>query len=159
MTVSLMPFVWYARDAEAAAAFYASVIPGSHVDRVTVLPVDSPSGPVGAVRVVEFTLAGSPVMAMTAGPHDDYNDAVSLMLSCDTQAEVDALWSGLLQGGGREIACGWLHDRYGLRWQICPRRMGEMMAAPDRTAAARAAAAMMGMVKLDLAALEAAFAG
>jgi predicted 3-demethylubiquinone-9 3-methyltransferase (glyoxalase superfamily) len=82
-----------------------------------------------------------------------------MLLSCDSQAEVDRLWSGLLQGGGREIACGWLHDRFGLRWQIVPRRMFEMMAAPDRAAAARASTAMMGMVKLDLPSLEAAFAG
>jgi predicted 3-demethylubiquinone-9 3-methyltransferase (glyoxalase superfamily) len=159
MTVSFTPFIWYTSQAEEAAAFYASVIPHSHVDRVTALPVDSPSGPAGSVRVVEFTLAGTPVMAFTAGPHDTFNDAVSMVLSCDSQAEVDGLWSGLLQGGGKEIACGWLHDRFGLRWQIVPRRMFEMMAAPDRAAAARASTAMMGMVKLDLPALEAAFAG
>jgi predicted 3-demethylubiquinone-9 3-methyltransferase (glyoxalase superfamily) len=129
------------------------------VDCVTALPVDSPSGPAGSVSVVEFTLAGTPAVAFTAGPHDTFNDAVSMVLSCDSQAEVDQLWSGLLQGGGREIACGWLHDRFGLRWQIVPRRMFEMMAAPDRAAAAGASTAMMGMVKLDLLALEAAFAG
>jgi predicted 3-demethylubiquinone-9 3-methyltransferase (glyoxalase superfamily) len=159
MTVSFAPFIWYTSEAEEAAAFYASVVPNSRVDRVTALPVDSPSGPAGSVRVVEFTLAGTPVMAFTAGPHDTFNDAVSMVLSCDSQAEVDRLWSGLLQGGGREIACGWLHDRFGLRWQIVPRRMFEMMAAPDRAAAARASTAMMGMVKLDLPSLEAAFAG
>jgi predicted 3-demethylubiquinone-9 3-methyltransferase (glyoxalase superfamily) len=159
MSVTLTPFLWYTSEAEEAAAFYASVIPNSHVDRVTALPVDSPSGPSGSVKVVEFTLAGRPVTAMTAGPHDPFNDAVSMLLTCDDQAEVDTLWNSLLQGGGKEIACGWLHDRFGLRWQICPRRMFEMMASPDKAAAARASVAMMGMVKLDLPALEAAFAG
>lgn len=159
MTVTLTPFLWYTSEAEEAAAFYASVIPNSHVDRVTALPVDSPSGPAGSVKVVEFTLAGRPVKAMTAGPHDPFNDAVSMLLTCDTQVELDRLWSALLQGGGKEVACGWLTDRFGLRWQICPQRMFGMMASPDRAAAARASTAMMGMVKLDLAALEAAFAG
>jgi predicted 3-demethylubiquinone-9 3-methyltransferase (glyoxalase superfamily) len=159
MSVTLTPFLWYTSEAEEAAAFYASVIPNSHVDRVTALPVDSPSGPSGSVKVVEFTLAGRPVTAMTAGRHDAFNDAVSMLLTCDTQEEVDRLWTALLEGGGREVACGWLTDRYGLRWQICPRRMFDMLAAPDKAAAARAAAAMMGMVKLDLPALDAAFAG
>ncbi len=159
MTVTLTPFLWYTSEAEEAAAFYASIIPNSHVDQVTALPADNPSGPAGSVKIVDFTLAGKPMIAMTAGRHDAFNDAVSMVLACDTQEEVDALWDGLRAGGGREVACGWLNDRFGLRWQIVPRRMFEMMAAPDRAAAARASAAMLGMIKLDLPALEAAFAG
>lgn len=158
MAVSFAPHLWYAEHAEDAARFYVSIIPNSSLDRITPLPIATPSGPAGAVTVVEFTLAGAPVMAITAGPHHEFNDAISLMLICDTQAEIDAMWNGLSEGG-RPIACGWLKDRYGVAWQIAPRRLGVMIADPDRARAARAAAAMMGMVKLDLAALEASFAG
>jgi predicted 3-demethylubiquinone-9 3-methyltransferase (glyoxalase superfamily) len=107
--------------------------------------------------VVEFTLAGVPFTAITAGPHHDFNDAISFMLICDTQAEIDGLWDGLLQGGGKPLACGWLMDRYGVRWQIVPRCLGEMIADEDRARAAAVAKAMLGLLKLDIAALEAAF--
>ncbi|MGQ0672454.1 MAG: VOC family protein [Hyphomicrobium sp.] len=159
MAISFAPHLWYTKDAEEAARFYVSVIPRSSFDRVTVLPIETPSGPPGSVAVVEFTLAGAPVMAISAGPHHPFNDAISLMLLCDTQAEIDALWSGLTSGGGKPVQCGWLQDRYGVSWQVAPRRLGEMIGDPDRAKAARAASAMMGMVKLDLAALEAAYKG
>jgi predicted 3-demethylubiquinone-9 3-methyltransferase (glyoxalase superfamily) len=159
MAISFSPFIWYAKDAEGAAQHYTSVIPNSRIDHRWSLPVDTPSGPPGSVTVVEFTLAGSRVMAMTAGPHHEYNDAISLMLECDTQAEIDAMWDGLQQGGGKPVACGWMQDRYGVRWQITPRRMGEWIGAPERAAAARVALAMMSMVKLDIAALEKAAKG
>lgn len=159
MAVVLAPFLWYVREAEEAARFYASVIPNSRVDRVTALPTDSPSGPAGSVVVVEFILAGRPVMAMTAGEHHPFNDAISLILLCDTQDEIDALWDGLLRDGGTPVACGWLKDRFGVSWQVAPRFFGEMFSDPDREKAARAAKAMMGMVKFDLAALRAAFEG
>ena len=155
MTVRLTPHLWYAERAEEAAQFYASVIPNSHLGRVTTMPAESPAGPPGSVTLVELTLAGSPVTAMPAGPLDPFNHAVSLVLSCDTQAEIDRLWEGLLAGGTAE-RCGWLRDRYGLSWQIVPRRLGELMADPDRARAARVATAMLGVVKLDLATLEAA---
>lgn len=156
MSVTFAPHLWYTADAEEAAHFYASVIPRSSVDRVTYLPVETPSGPAGSVAVVEFTLAGAPVMAISAGLHDPFNDAISLMLLCDTQAEIDAMWDGLLEGGGAPVQCGWLKDRYGVSWQIAPRALGEMMADADRMKAARVASAMMRMVKFDIAALEAA---
>lgn len=159
MAVVLAPFLWYVREAEEAAHFYASVIPNSRVDRVTILPTETPSGPVGSVVVVEFTLAGQPVMAMSAGTHHAFNDAISLMLLCDRQEEIDMLWDGLLRDGGTPVACGWLKDRFGVSWQIAPRAFGEMFSDPDRNKAARAANAMMGMVKFDLAALKAAFDG
>lgn len=159
MTITFAPHLWYAKDAEAAARFYASVIPNSSVDRVTMLPADTPSGPAGSVAVVEFTLAGAPVMAISAGPHHDFNDAISLMLLCDTQAEIDALWEGLTAGGGKPVMCGWLKDRFGVSWQVAPRKLGEMMNDPDRARAARVATAMLQMVKLDLAVLEAAWNG
>lgn len=156
MTVKFVPHLWYAEHAEEAARFYVSVIPNSSFDRLTKLPADTPSGPAGSVSVVEFTLAGAPVMAISAGPHHEFNDAISLVLVCDTQAEIDHLWAGLLQGGGKPVQCGWLKDRYGVSWQITPRRLGQMIASggPRGMAATKA---MMGMVKLDIAQLEAAY--
>ena len=154
----ITPFLWYAREAEEAAAFYASIFPDSRVTRVTAMPADSPSGPPGSVKVVEFVLFGQPFMAMSAGPLDPFNHAVSFVVNCDDQAELDRYWNALLAGGKAE-ACGWLTDRYGLSWQIVPTVLGEMMANPDRARAKRAAEAMMKMVKLDIAALKAAYAG
>ena len=155
MAVSITPHLWYAEKAEEAARFYASIIPDSRVDRVTTMPVETPAGPPGSVTVVELTLAGAPFIAMSAGPLDPFNHAVSFVLGCDTQEEIDRLWDALLDGGTPE-QCGWLRDRYGVCWQVVPRRLGELMAGPDRARAARVATAMLGMVKLDLAALEAA---
>lgn len=155
----IFPFLWYATDAEGAAAFYASIFPGSRVDRVTTLQSDSPSGKAGSVKVVDFTLFGQRFQAMTAGPHHEFNDAMSLMVECDDQAELDRYWNALLDNGGKPQACGWIIDRYGVRWQICPRVMNELLASTDLAASKRASDAMLQMVKLDLAKLEAAFKG
>ena len=155
----VVPFLWYSEHAEEAATFYAGLIPDSRVVRVTAMPAESPSGPAGSVKVVEFVLAGRDVFAMKAGPLDPFNQSVSFVFHYDSQDEIDRYWDGLLAGGGREEECGWLRDRYGLAWQIVPRRMFEMMASPDRAAARRASEAMMTMRKFDLARLEAAFRG
>jgi predicted 3-demethylubiquinone-9 3-methyltransferase (glyoxalase superfamily) len=154
----IVPHLWYTDKAEEAAAFYASVIPNSKVISVTALPADSPSGPAGSVKVVEFTLLGQPFVAFSAGPLDPFNHAVSFMIECDDQAEIDRLWDALGKDGTIEH-CGWLKDRYGLSWQIAPRALGDMMKDPDRAKAKRVAEAMMKMVKLDLAQLEAAYRG
>ena len=153
---TVMPFLWYTDKAEEAARFYCAVIPDSKIISSHDMPADSPSGPPGSVKVVQFVLAGRPFMAMAAGKHDPFNHAISLMVEVDTQDELDRIWNALLDGGAPE-ACGWLKDRYGVSWQITPRRLNEMMAAPDRAAAKRAAEAMMNMVKLDIAELEKAF--
>ena len=155
----LFPFLWFAKDAEGAARFYASIFPDSRVARVSVMQSDSPSGPPGSVRVVDFTLMGQRFQAMTAGKHDEFNDAMSLMVECDDQAELDRYWKALLKGGGKEVACGWLNDRFGVRWQLVPRVLNEMMASKDTEASKRATDAMMNMVKLDIGKLEAAFEG
>jgi predicted 3-demethylubiquinone-9 3-methyltransferase (glyoxalase superfamily) len=154
----IKPFLWYTKEAEEAAAFYASVLPNSKVDSVTTLPTDTPSGPAGSVKVVEFTLVGQPFMAISAGPLDPFNHAVSFIVECDDQPEIDRLWNALSKDGQKE-QCGWLKDRYGLFWQIVPKEMGAMMKDPDRTRAKRVADAMLKMVKLDLAELEKAYAG
>jgi predicted 3-demethylubiquinone-9 3-methyltransferase (glyoxalase superfamily) len=155
---SIQPFLWYSNDADEAARFYTSIFPNSKIDRVVTMPADSPSGPAGSVVVVEFTLMGSPMTAMTAGPLDPFNHAVSLMVECDTQAEVDRFYGALLDGGAEEN-CGWVRDRYGLSWQIVPRVMNEFMRSSDRAAAKRAADAMLQMKKLDIAKLEEAYRG
>lgn len=152
-------FLWYAKDAEEAARLYCSIFPDSRVERVTPLMSESPSGPPGSVKVVEFTLFGQPFQAMSAGPHHDFNDAISLVVMCETQAELDRYWDALLAGGGQPQACGWLTDRYGLRWQIVPARMGELMRDSDPARAKRVGDAMLKMVKLDIAALETAYRG
>ena len=155
----IVPHLWYAKEAEEAAAFYASVFPDSRVVRVTALPAESPSGPAGSVKVVEFELFGQPFMAITAGPLDDFNHAVSFVVNCDDQAEVDRYWNALLAAGGTAEQCGWLRDRFGLCWQIVPTVLGRLMTDPDRAKAKRAVEAMLKMVKLDAAALQAAFDG
>jgi predicted 3-demethylubiquinone-9 3-methyltransferase (glyoxalase superfamily) len=155
----ITPFLWYAREAEEAAAFYTSVFPDSRVTRVVTMPSESPSGPPGSVKVVEFVLFGQPFTAMTAAGNDAFNHAVSFVVSCADQAEVDRYWNGLLRGGGQPEACGWLKDRFGLSWQIVPAVMFEMMADPDVTRTRRATEAMMKMVKFDVAALKAAYEG
>jgi predicted 3-demethylubiquinone-9 3-methyltransferase (glyoxalase superfamily) len=155
----IVPHLWYRKDAEEAARFYATVFPDSRVDRVTPLPIDSPSGPAGSVHVVEFTLLGQAFMAIGAGPHHDFNDAISFLVNCDSQAEIDRYWNAILEDGGIPQACGWIIDKYGVRWQIVPAAFGEMVASPDKEAAKRVAKAMMQQVKFDIATLEAAFRG
>jgi predicted 3-demethylubiquinone-9 3-methyltransferase (glyoxalase superfamily) len=154
---NIFPHLWYATEAEEAARFYASIFPDSRVDRVTPLMSESPSGPPGSVKVVDFTLLGQRFQAMSAGPHHDFNDAISIVVLCDDQAELDRYWNALLAGGGRPQACGWLIDRYGLRWQIVPEALDAMMADQDPVRSKRVTDALLKMVKLDIAALEKAY--
>jgi predicted 3-demethylubiquinone-9 3-methyltransferase (glyoxalase superfamily) len=155
----IFPFLWYAKEAEEAAKFYASIFPDSHVDRVTSLQSESPSGPPGSVKVVDFTLFGQPFRAMSAGPHHEFNDAISMVVLCDDQAELDRYWKALLERGGKPQACGWLIDRFGVRWQIIPAAFEEMMRDKDRARSKRVTDAMLKMVKLEIAALEKAYRG
>ena len=154
----ITPHLWYAKEAEEAAAFYASIFPDSRVTRVTEMPAESPSGPPGSVKIVEFVLFGQDFMAISAGPLDAFNHSISFLVNCDTQEEIDRYWNALLEGGSAE-QCGWLKDRYGLSWQIAPTVLGEMMTDPDKAKAKRVAEAMLKMVKLDVGALQAAYAG
>lgn len=155
----IFPFLWYAKEAEEAAKFYASIFPNSRVDRVTPMLSESPSGPPGSVKVVDFTLFGQPFQAMTAGPHHEFNDAISMVVLCDNQAELDRYWNAFLETGGKAQACGWLTDRFGVRWQIVPVVMDEMMSDKDPAKSKRVTDAMMTMIKLDIAALEKAYRG
>lgn len=152
----IVPHLWYAKEAEEAAHFYTSIFPDSRIQRVTDVLTESPSGPAGSVKVVEFTLFSQPFMAITAGPLEAFNHAISFRVMCDDQAEIDKYWKALLDGGSEE-ECGWLRDRHGVPWQIVPKALGDMMADPDRARAKRVADAMLKMVKLDEAALQAAY--
>ena len=154
----IFPHFWYVTEAEEAARFYASIFPDSRVDRVMALPVDTPSGPAGSVKIVDFTLFGKRFQAMSAGPLDPFNHAISMVVLCEDQAELDRYWAALLKGG-KEEACGWLRDRYGVCWQIIPRLMDDMLADTNVERAKRVANAMLKMVKLDIAALQAAHDG
>jgi predicted 3-demethylubiquinone-9 3-methyltransferase (glyoxalase superfamily) len=146
--------LWYAKEAEEAAHFYASIFPDSRVERVWALPSESPSGPAGSVKVVEFSLFGQRFQAMSAGAHHDFNDAISIVVSCDDQTELDRYWNALIESGGKAQACGWLIDRFGLRWQIVPAVLDEWMQDPEPARAKRVSDAMLKMVKLDIKALE-----
>ncbi|MEO6398289.1 MAG: VOC family protein [Tepidiformaceae bacterium] len=152
----IIPHLWFPEKAEEAAEFYETIIPDSHVDSVTTLPADTPSGPEGSVQVVEFTLSGQPFLAINAGPLDPFNHAVSFVLKCKDQEEIDELWEALSAGGSTE-PCGWLKDRYGLSWQIVPNLLDVLMKDGDHDRAKRVAEAMLGMGKLDVAALQAAY--
>lgn len=157
-TQKIFPHLWYAKEAEEAARFYASIFPDSRIDRVVPLPIDTPSGPAGSVKVVDFTLFGQRFQAISAGPLDPFNHAVSFVVLCDTQAELDRYWDALLEGGNTE-ACGWLRDRYGVSWQIVPAAMDAMLGDTDLERARRVMTTMLKMVKLDLAQLQAAYDG
>ncbi|MFE0755995.1 VOC family protein [Inquilinus sp. NPDC058860] len=150
--------LWFEKDMEAAIGFYTALIPGSAVHWITPLPADTPSGPAGSVRLAGFTLGDQRYQAIEAGPLDPFNHAFSIMVECDSQAEVDRLWDALKEGGAVE-QCGWLRDRWGLSWQIVPKRLGELMGDPDQAKVRRVTEAMLQMVKIDIAGLEAAAKG
>lgn len=149
----ITPCLWLDGQAEEAARFYVSVFPDSRVERVLEAPADTPSVPAGAALLVEFTLDGSRYLALNGGPGVPFNEAVSLHIDCADQAEVDHYWEALSEGG-QTIQCGWLQDRWGLCWQVVPRRMHELLHDPDPQRARRAMEAMMLMEKLVIADLE-----
>ena len=150
--------VWYDKDAEAAARFYAEVFPDSEVHAVHRAPGDYPSGKEGDVLVVEFTVAGIPCIGLNGGPVFKHNEAFSFQIATDDQAETDRYWNAIVGNGGAESACGWCKDKWGLSWQITPRVLTEAMARGGDVAK-RAFEAMMEMQKIDVAKIEAAVRG
>jgi predicted 3-demethylubiquinone-9 3-methyltransferase (glyoxalase superfamily) len=158
MSDKIAPCLWFDGRAEEAARLYTSLLPDSRIDAVHRAPADYPSGRKGDVLTVEFTLAGRPFVGLNGGPYFTFNEAVSFQLFCDDQAEIDRLTAALSAVPEAE-QCGWVKDRFGLSWQIVPRRLRELMADPDPARAQRAMQAMMGMKRLDIAALERAAAG
>jgi predicted 3-demethylubiquinone-9 3-methyltransferase (glyoxalase superfamily) len=149
--------LWFDTEGEAAANYYASVFKDSKIGRVSRYTEAGP-GPAGSVQTVEFELNGQKFLALNGGPLYTFNEAVSVMVQCQDQAEVDYYWTRLSEGGS-EVACGWLKDKYGLFWQIVPTALLDMIADPDPEKARRASEAMFTMKKLDIAALQRAYAG
>lgn len=154
----IIPCLWFDKQAEEAANFYVSLMPDSRVDAVIRAPGDYPSGQSGDVLVVEFTLGGSRYTALNGGPHFKFNEAISLQIDCEDQAEVDRLTEALSAVPEAE-QCGWVKDRYGLSWQIVPRAMTRFLSDPDEGVRKRTFAAMMGMKRLNIAELERAARG
>lgn len=149
--------LWYDRDAEAAARFYAATFPDSEVRAVRRAPGDYPDGNAGDVLTVEFTVCGIPCIGLNGGPQFSHTEAFSFQIATDDQAETDRLWDAIVSGGGEESMCGWCKDAWGISWQITPRVLSEAMAAGG-AAAERAFRAMMTMRKIDIAAIETAIA-
>jgi 2-polyprenyl-6-hydroxyphenyl methylase/3-demethylubiquinone-9 3-methyltransferase len=151
--------LWYERDAETAARFYAATFPDSFVGAVHRAPSDNPSGKEGAVLTVDFTVMGIPCMGLNGGPGVPHNWAFSFQVATDDQAETDRYWNAIVGNGGEESQCGWCKDAWGVSWQITPRVLMDAFNGSDRAAAKRAFDAMMGMKKIDIAAIEAAIRG
>lgn len=153
MRQKITPFLWFNDNAEEAAAFYVSVFPHSKVTDIARM------GEGGPALTVAFTLDGEDFVGLNGGPVHTFTEAVSFVIDCETQEEVDRYWDALTADGGQPGDCGWLKDRFGLSWQVVPRRLPELLTDPDPARAQRALQAMMTMHKLDIAALETAADG
>lgn len=151
--------LWYERDAEEAAQFYAKIFPDSSVRAVHRAPGDFPSGTEGDVLTVEFTVLGIPCLGLNGGPTFKHNEAFSFQVATEDQAETDRYWNAIVENGGQESACGWCKDKWGISWQITPVVLTKAYTSGDRAAAKRAFEAMMTMKKIDIAAIEAALRG
>ncbi|HZH76828.1 MAG TPA: VOC family protein [Archangium sp.] len=156
-TQKITPFLWFNQEAEEAVNFYVSLFKDSKILSVSRYG-DSGPGPKGSVMAISFQLAGQKFHALNGGPHFKFTEAISLFVDCESQEEVDTLWSKLTADGGQESRCGWLKDRYGLSWQIVPTRFMQMMQDKDPKRTQRVMQAMMTMNKFDLARLEQAYA-
>lgn len=154
--VTVATCLWFDRQAEEAATFYTSLIPNSRITAVSRYEKGGPM-PEGTALIVSFELAGTPYMALNGGPHFTFTEAASIVVTCETQMEIDALWQALTADGGAESQCFWLKDRYGLSWQIVPSQIQRWMMSEDKVAAARVMSVIMSSVKPDIARLETAF--
>ncbi|HRH24161.1 MAG TPA: VOC family protein [Candidatus Paceibacterota bacterium] len=153
----ITPFLWFDKDAKAAAEFYVSVFgEDSKIRNEQIMP-PAPTG--DRVEVMNITLRGQDFTLMAAGPYFKFNESVSFVIDCKDQEEVDYFWNALTADGGQESMCGWLKDKYGMSWQVTPRRLIELTTSSDREKAGRATAAMLTMKKIDIAAIEAAYEG
>ncbi|MGH8828029.1 MAG: VOC family protein [Jiangellaceae bacterium] len=158
MTQKITPSLWFDHDAEEALAFYTSIFDDARIVSVSRYGEGAPFA-AGTLVSATFELAGQQFMAINGGPHDQFNDAVSFMVSCEGQEEVDRYWDALLADGGTPTQCGWLKDRFGVSWQVIPDALPRYLSDPDPQKAQRATEAMLKMVKIDLAGLTAAYEG
>lgn len=154
----ITPFLWFDGCAEQAVEHYLSIFPNSRVTHVARWGKGAPA-PEGSVMSMTFELAGQTFMALNGGPMYKFSPAISLFVSCEDQAEVDAIWSKLIAAGGKPTACGWIDDKFGVTWQIIPKQLMELMGDPDPQKAGRVAQAMMKMQKIEVAELQRAHAG
>jgi predicted 3-demethylubiquinone-9 3-methyltransferase (glyoxalase superfamily) len=158
ITQKITPFLWFDSNAEEAVKFYTSIFPNSRILTTTRYPGENPGGRAkGSVMTIGFELAGQAFTALNAGPHFKFNEAISFVVNCDSQAEIDLYWEKLTSGGGSPVECGWLKDRFGLSWQIVPTILWDLMKDPSK--GERAVKAVWKMKKLDLAAIKAAAEG
>jgi len=157
--IKVAPCLWFDKNAEEAARFYAETFPDSRVTAVHKSPVDYPSGKAGDTLTVEFTVLGQPFVGLNGGPAFHFSEAVSFQVYTETQEETDRYWNAIVGNGGQESMCRWCKDKFGLSWQIVPRVLIEAIADPDKAAAKRAMDAMMTMKKIDIAKIEAAHRG
>lgn len=155
--MQITPFLWFDHQAQEAAQFYCSIFPNSKSDDVTTDGEGAPV-PAGNITSVSFELEGQPFIAFNGGPHYTFSPAISLYVSCQTQAEVDELWEKLSHGS-QERQCGWIKDKFGVSWQIIPTVLGEMLGDPDKTKANNVLQAMLQMEKIDIDKLRAAYEG
>lgn len=151
----ITPYLWFDRNAEEAVNFYVSIFANSSIGNIARYPEGAP-GPEGTAMTIAFKLEGQDFVAINGGPHFKFNEAVSFLVDCDTQAEIDTLWDKLVAGGS-EQPCGWLKDKYGLSWQINSCKLVKMMVDPDPKRSKRVMDAMMKMKKIDIARLERAY--
>ena len=158
MTAKIQPCLWFNKNAEEAARFYADTFPNSRIDGMHRAPGDYPSGKQGDVLTVEATILGMPFLLLNGGPNFTFDEAVSFQVATEDQAETDRYWNAIVDNGGKESACGWCKDRFGLSWQITPKRLTELIAAGGETAS-RAFNAMMQMKNIDIATLDRAVEG
>jgi predicted 3-demethylubiquinone-9 3-methyltransferase (glyoxalase superfamily) len=154
----ITPCLWFEGNAEEAVNFYVAIFSGARILDVARYGEGAPL-PKGTPLVITFELEGQSFMALNAGPHDKFNDAISLHVLCEKQEEIDELWERLPAGGGRPVQCGWLKDKYGVSWQIIPSLLPELLRSSDAAKSARVMQAMMKMVKLDFKQLQAAYDG
>jgi predicted 3-demethylubiquinone-9 3-methyltransferase (glyoxalase superfamily) len=159
MPREIVPNLWFDGNAEEAAHFYTAIFPNSRIMRVNRAPADNPSTNAGDVLTVDFTILGQLFTGLNGGPDFKFNEAVSFLIDCEDQADVDKYWDALVEGGGEHSVCGWLKDRYGVSWQVVPRQMTEYFNGPDREGAARVMKAMLEMRKLDVDELRRAYEG
>jgi predicted 3-demethylubiquinone-9 3-methyltransferase (glyoxalase superfamily) len=155
---AIIPCLWFDGQAEEAARFYVSVFPNSRVLSVNPAPEGTPDGSAGDALTVEFELDGVRFTGLNGGPHFHFSEAISFQIDTADQAETDRYWDALLADGGEESVCGWLKDRFGLSWQVVPRRLQELMTDADPGRSSRAMKAMLQMRRIDIAAIEAAAA-
>ena len=154
----ISPFLWFDDQAEEAVNFYTSIFKNSKILNVTRYGEVGP-GPKDSVMTVAFQLEGQEFMALNGGPHFKFTEAISFVVKCKTQEEVDDLWEKLSEGGGEKIQCGWLKDKYGVSWQIVPTILGEMISDPNRAKSQRVMEAMLKMKKIEMEGLKRAYAG